>query len=121
MARTSLSIRVRDSTKDKLDRIADRDGITRTEAMRTTLEHGLNYLGYNGGQSRFQQLVTNVATGLFHAGATILLLSLFGSLGMLVIGVSIMCGALGVIGLGRVLSKKYDPYITQQLPEVHIE
>jgi uncharacterized membrane protein YhfC len=121
MSQDRLHIRIAPETKTKLETIAERNDSSMTQASRTVLEHGLDYLGYNGGRSRFQQLTDNVATGLFHAGATIMLLSFFGSISMLIIGISIMGGSLGVIGLGRLLSKRYDPQLTQKLPEVHIE
>jgi hypothetical protein len=121
MAQERLHIRIPETTKDKLESIANKRDCSMTQASHDVLEHGLDYLGYNGGRSRFQSLVHQISVGLFHVGATLTLLSLLGSLSMLIIGISVLCGSLSVIGIGRVLTARYDPALTQMLPEVRIE
>jgi hypothetical protein len=121
MAKERLHIRIPDDTKAKIESIADKRNCSMTQASHDVLAHGLDYLGYNGGRSRFERLIQQISVGLFHIGATLSLLSLLGSLSMLVLGISVLVGSLGVIGLGRVLASRYDPALTERLPEVRIE
>ena len=89
MAKERLHIRIPDTTKDKLESIANKRDCSMTQASHDVLEHGLDYLGYNGGRSRFQALVQQVSVGLFNIGATLTLLYLLGSLSMRIVGVSV--------------------------------
>jgi hypothetical protein len=121
MSGKPLSTRTDERTHSAVDCLsADRD-VTKSAAVEAALQAGLCHLGYlGGGRTRAQRLLDHVAVGVFHVGATLVLLSLLGSLSLLVAGVATLAGSLAAVGISRAVIPRFEPGASAAIPRVEV-
>lgn len=121
MSGRPITTRTDERTHAAVDRFADDDDLTKSDAAQTALQSGLKQLGYlGGGRTRAQRLLEHVAVGVFHVGATLVVLSLLGSLSLLFAGSGALFGALAVIAISRSVIPRYEPTLSARLPRIEV-
>ena len=119
--REPLSTRVDQQTYDAVDRLRDDRGGDRSAAVRDALSAGLADLGYlNDGRTHAQRIAGRVATALLAVGATLVALSLAGSLSLLVAGVGVCAGAFSTTVVGRYVVPRYEPDLSRRIPSIEV-
>lgn len=119
--REPLSTRVDQQTYDAVDRLRDDRGGDRSAAVRDALSAGLSDLGYlNDGRTHAQRIAGQVATALLAVGATLVALSLAGSLSLLVAGVGVCAGAFSTTVVGRYVIPRYEPGLSRRIPSIEV-
>jgi len=119
--REPLSTRVDQQTYDAVDRLCDDRGGDRSAAVRDALSAGLADLGYlNDGRTHAQRIAGRVATALLAVGATLVALSLAGSLSLLVAGVGVCAGGFSTTVVGRYVIPRYEPSLSRRIPSIEV-
>jgi len=94
---------------------------SKSKAVEIPLKEGLRRLGYlNGCQTRAQSLLNYVAVSVFNVGATLMLLSLFGSLALFSAALGCLFGSLAVAIVSRWAVPKVEPSLSHRLPQIEV-
>ena len=94
---------------------------SKSKAVEIGLKEGLRRLGYlNGCQTRAQSLLNYLAVSVFNVGATLMLLSLFGSLAFFSAGLGALLGSLGLALVSRWAVPQFEPSLSNRLPRIEV-
>jgi len=120
--RKVISISTDEPTHTAVEQLQDDRDCSKSEAAETALSVGLDRLGYGrGAGTPAGRLVDVAAIGVFHVGATLVLLSLLGSVSLLFAGVGALFGSLGLTAVSRVVIPKLEPDLSNKLPSIEVQ
>lgn len=117
-----LATRVDEATHSAVERLAEDRDISKSKATEDAVISGLARMGYrSGGPTPARGLIRSVAAGTFFVGATLLLLSLLGSLSLFGAGMGVMSASFGLTVVGRVVVPRFEPALTNRLPKIKVD
>jgi len=124
MSTETIATRTDEQTNSAVEALSeDRSHESKSKAAQEAIQTGLRELGYlDGGRTPASRLVDNVAIGIFHVGATLVGLAVVGiSSAFFVAGISVLVAALGLVGVSRFVVPRFEPAITNSLPQVEVK
>jgi len=117
-----LTFRADEETHAAVEELGRDRGLSKSKAAEEALQSGLNRQGYRDADSTAaRRLANSVAIGIFHVGATLILLSLFGSLSLLFAGVGALAASLCFALGSTVLIPKFEPSLSNRLPTIEVK
>jgi len=119
---TELATSTDESVSDAVARLKSDRGIeSKSKAVECGLKAGLQRLGYlGGGKTPAQSLLNGVAVSVFHVGATLMMLSLFGSLAFFGAAIGVLGGSLALAVISRWAVPRVEPSLTNRLPRIEV-
>jgi len=121
MAKKQLTTRADSETHSAVKRLQEDRHESMSKATEEAVGAGLQRMGYlDGGSTPARRLTETVATGVFHVGATLLLLSLFGPAAFFGMAMGALLGSLALAVVARGVIPRYEPHISNQIPTVEV-
>jgi len=94
---------------------------SKSKAVEIALKEGLRRFGYlDACQTRAQSLLNYLAVSVFNVGATLMLLSLFGSLAFFSAALGALVGSLGLALVSRWAVPHVEPSLSNRLPKIEV-
>lgn len=118
----NLTTNTNKSVSEAVDELQERRDIeSRSKSVEVALKAGLRRLGYlGGGRTPAQSLLNGVAVSVFHVGATLMVLSLLGSLAFFGAAVGVLGGSLALAVISRWAVPRVEPGLTNRLPRIEV-
>jgi Ribbon-helix-helix protein, copG family. len=119
MTRKTLGTRADEQIHEAIEALAADRGMSKSDAVELTIANGLEHLGYDRARSSpAVRILTHAAVGMFHVGATLVLLSALTSISFAFAGVMVGMAALATVIIADYVVPRFEPGISNALPRL---